>query len=112
MKTAPNAEYPKFVLESDDGSFRVEKGPKDDLGKGNETLDMRFEGLRPGRRYRLTREDGSGAVEVLRESVRYEEIVDQPRRGPPPPDETRVEGVDGLGDDFRWREPEQQGGEP
>jgi hypothetical protein len=80
LEVPPDSGYPKYLLESEDGSYRVEKGPRDDLVKGDASLDLRFEALRAGLRYRLTRFDEAEVSEVVFEDQPYELVVDQPRR--------------------------------
>lgn len=71
--------HPRYVLESDDGAFRAERTPKDDLVKGDAYLQLRFEGLLPGKTYTLTRWLDPEHPEVVFEKVPWARVVDQPR---------------------------------
>ena len=74
-----DAEYPRFVLESEDGTYREEKTPRDDLVKGDAYLQLRFVGLLGGKSYRLTRWSDRQQEEVVFEGRPYESIVDSVR---------------------------------
>lgn len=47
--------------------------------KGNDALDLRCEGLRPGRRYRLTRRDGPEEESLVFDGQPYDKLVAPPR---------------------------------
>ncbi len=74
-----DSEYPKFCLESTDGSYRQELSAKNDLVPGDVYLDLRFEKLIAGKLYTLTRHDEQGIEQVVFENMPYAEIVDQSR---------------------------------
>jgi hypothetical protein len=71
--------YPKYVLQSTDGAYEKELTPKDDLVSGDELLELRFEGLLPGKTYTLRRAYDEHVSEVVFERLDYSVIVDQPR---------------------------------
>ena len=75
----PSGDYPRLVLASDDGSYRVECAPKDDLVQGDAYLQLRFGGLAPRRRYTLTAHLDPEHSERVFGDVPYERLVDQPR---------------------------------
>jgi len=79
LPAAPEGEFPRFVLTSDDGSYRAEQGPKDDLVEGDDRLDLCFGGLRAGPRYRLVRHDGPGEERLVFDDLPYSVVVDQRR---------------------------------
>jgi hypothetical protein len=72
-------DYPRYVLESDDGAYRVEKSPRDDLVKGDQYLQLRFAGLTAGRTYALTRWADAQTSERLFAGAPGSQLVDQPR---------------------------------
>lgn len=67
-------------VESDEGTCRQGRGPKDDVVPGDDQLELRFEGQRARWRYRLTRQARPDEEESLLDSMSYEDIIDQPRR--------------------------------
>ncbi len=73
------SEWPKFVLESEDGAYREELSPKDDLVKGDRFLQLRFTGMMAGRTYRLTRWNSEAQHEIVFANASYDEIVDRDR---------------------------------
>ncbi|MGB8930669.1 MAG: hypothetical protein WCC48_05400, partial [Anaeromyxobacteraceae bacterium] len=79
VDVTPDAEYPSFVLESDDGAYRVKLSPKDDLEPNDDVLELRFAGLVPGRKYTLVRRWDAEHAEVLFRDVPYSQAVDQQR---------------------------------
>lgn len=72
-------DHPRYVLESDDGAYRAEKTPKDDLVKGDAYLQLRFDALVPGKTYTLRRWLDAEHCEVVFEKVPWARVVDQPR---------------------------------
>jgi type VI secretion system secreted protein VgrG len=75
----PGDAYPKYVLESDDGAYRQERSPKDDLVKGDGLLQLRFDKLVAGKHYKLTKRLDAEHTEVLFEDMGYAQLVDQQR---------------------------------
>jgi hypothetical protein len=70
--------YPRYLLESDDGSYRSEQSVQDAV-KGERFEELRFVGLRGGKRYKLTRWHHAGHAEVVFEGLAYADIVDRHR---------------------------------
>jgi hypothetical protein len=77
--TLSSEDHPRYVLESDDGAYRAERTPKDDLVKGDAYLQLRFDALLPGKTYTLKRWLDAEHCEVVFENVPWARVVDQPR---------------------------------
>ena len=91
------SEYPRFLLRSSDGAYEKRLSPKRDLTAGNDddTFELRFQKLLPGKRYTLTRWDAEHVKRVVFSELDFIHVVDQPRgiderfathayAGPPP----------------------------
>ncbi len=72
-------DHPRYVLKSDDGAYRAVRTPKDDLVEGDTYLQLRFDGLLPGKTYTLERWLDEEHCEVVFEDVPWARVVDQPR---------------------------------
>jgi hypothetical protein len=73
------SEYPKYLLESTDGAYSKQLSPKNDLVPYDQYLQLRFEDLRRGREYTLTRINSSSHRDVIFREVPYDMIIDQER---------------------------------
>jgi hypothetical protein len=73
------SDFPRYLLESHDGAYRKELSAGNDLVPYDQYLQLRFEELRPSRRYTLTREISATESEVVFRDVPYEIILDQGR---------------------------------
>jgi hypothetical protein len=71
--------YPKYVLESSDGSYRKERSVGGDLCDQGQYMQLRFELLKPGKTYKLTRYIAEGFEEVVFDNAPFDKIVDQER---------------------------------
>ncbi|HYO54432.1 hypothetical protein [Archangium sp.] len=71
--------YPKYVLESSDGTYHQERSAKDDLVPGDALLQLSFENLPRGAYFTLRRVESDGDVTVLFRDRPFDQIVDQAR---------------------------------
>jgi hypothetical protein len=69
--------WPAYVLESTDGEYSKRLTPRDDLVPGDSEVQLRFEGIAAGKRYRLTRHDDDEHSRVIFDDAPFESIVDQ-----------------------------------
>jgi hypothetical protein len=66
----------RFILESTDGTYRVEKTIQDDLVPGDKYLDLHYSGLHRDKSYRLeVVASGDSAPEIIFENVSYQELA-------------------------------------
>jgi hypothetical protein len=72
-------DHPRYVLKSDDGAYQAVRTPKDDMVKGDAYLQLRFDGLPPGKTYTLERWLDDEHCEVVFGNVPWARVVDQPR---------------------------------
>lgn len=69
--------WPAYVLESTDGAYSKRLTPRDDLVPGDSEVQLRFDGLLPAKRYRLTRHDDDRHSRVIFDDAPFDSIVDQ-----------------------------------
>ncbi len=79
-----DADHPKYLLESHDGAYSKELSAKNDLVPFDQYLQLRFEDLRPNRRYTLVRKDSDTESDVVFRDVPYATIIDQAREAHQP----------------------------
>jgi hypothetical protein len=90
-----DADHPRYVLESEDGAYRQERSPKDDLVQGDRYLQLQFGKLLAGKKYKLTKWLDPECAQVVFEGAPYDFIVDQPRSAPHDLGETRYARLGG-----------------
>lgn len=73
------SEFPRYILESSDGSYRQERSVGGDLCNEGHYMQLRFEKLKPGKSYKLTRYIAEDFAEVVFENAPFNKIVDQDR---------------------------------
>jgi hypothetical protein len=77
----------RFILTSDDGAFRQVKSVKDDLEKGDDSLDLLFTGLPRNKAFQLEHDPGKeGRPVVVFADVPYDQLA-QLSWDPGPPEE-------------------------
>jgi hypothetical protein len=73
------SEYPTYLLESKDGQYQLKLSAASDLVKNGDYFQLRFEKLKPGQSFKLTRYGGSQVEEVIFKDKSTEIIEDQDR---------------------------------
>jgi type VI secretion system secreted protein VgrG len=76
--------YPRYILDSTDGSYHKELSPKDNVATDKGRLRLTFTELRAGKSYNLIAHLGPATVHPLFQDLPYEHIVDMPRPHLPP----------------------------
>jgi len=71
--------YPRYVLESTDGSYRTELSPQNNASTEKDCLVLVFGGLRSGKSYTLRSELGPAVYHEVFQGLPYEAVVDRPR---------------------------------
>lgn len=69
--------YPKFVLESSDGSYKQQRTPRNDLRRDRRKGMVRFDYLPKEARFTLLRHDEAGRTRVVFEDKSFDEIADR-----------------------------------
>jgi hypothetical protein len=75
-----DSDFPRYVLESSDGTYHRELSAGNDLRREGQYMQLRFDRLKPGKSYKLTRffsEDFD--AEIVFDEMPLDKIVDQDR---------------------------------
>jgi hypothetical protein len=70
--------YPKLVLESNDGTFKQQRTPKNNLLRDGRRQRVRFDYLPKGARFTLTRHDDPERTRVVFKNKPFDDIIDRP----------------------------------